>query len=470
MARPYLSVLNAEEIERIKEASMDILQHTGLKMDYAPARDLLRARGAKVEGEIVFFPPRLVQEAVMSAPRGFRLYARNPARNVSIGDGNPVFVPGYGAPFITSISGAKRKAVYEDFVQLARLAGASPNMDITGGVLVEPHDIPEKHRHQQMLYACLSNSDKPFMGSATGAEHARDSLAMAATLFEDDDERPSRPVMITLINSLTPLMYDARMAGALMEYATAGQPLIIASLGMAGSTMPATLASVLSLQNAEVLAGITLAQVVREGTPVVYGSVSSITEMRYGSLSIGAPEGAWIIAAAAQIAHSYGLPCRAGGSLTDSKLPDAQAASESMMNMLTTGLAGVDVILHAAGILESYVSMSLEKFVLDDEACSAVKRFLRGADINKDTLAGGLIHDIGPGGEFLSTEHTYRHFRSEFWQSPLAERGSYDQWRLEGTRTALTRAQLRLQEILGNYQVPPLPEKVEKRLRERAAR
>ncbi|WP_240984273.1 trimethylamine methyltransferase family protein [Acididesulfobacillus acetoxydans] len=470
MAAPSLSVLNAKEIEQIKDASMDILQHTGVKMDYASARDVLRARGAKVEGEIVFFPPRLVQEAVMSAPRGFRLYARNPAKNVSIGDGNPVFVPGYGAPFITSVDGAKRKAVYEDFVQLVRLAGASSNMDITGGVLVEPNDIPEKHRHQQMLYACLANSDKPFMGSATGAEHARDSLAMAATLFEDDGDRPSQPVMITLINSLSPLMYDARMAGALMEYAAAGQPLIIASLGMAGSTMPATLASVLSVQNAEVLAGITLAQVVREGTPVVYGSASSITEMRYGSLSIGAPEGAWIIAAAAQIAHSYGLPCRAGGSLTDSKLPDAQAASESMMNMLTAGLAGVDVILHAAGILESYVSMSLEKFVLDDEACSAVKRILRGGDVNKDTLAVGLIHDIGPGGEFLSAEHTYGHFRSEFWQSPLAERGSYDQWRLEGTRTALVRAQIRLQQILESYQAPPLPKKVEKRLRESAAR
>jgi trimethylamine--corrinoid protein Co-methyltransferase len=333
MSSPFSSVLNQQEILQIKAATLDLLENVGIVISYQPALEALRHAGARVEGERVYFPPKIVEESVAKAPRSFVIHGRNPEKNVTVGAGSMVMAPGYGAPFLTEASGLKRKATLKDFQDIAILSGASSNMNISGGPLVEPCDVPDSIRHKVMLYNCMKASDKPFMGSATGAEHANDSLEMAAMLFGSKETIMDKPVMITLINSLTPLTFDERMTGALMVHAAAGQPVIITSLGMAGSTTPTTLASALVMQNSEVLAGITLAQIVREGTPVVYGSASSITEMRYGSLSIGCPEGAWIIGAAAQIAHSYGLPCRAGGCLTDSKIPDAQAAWESMMNL-----------------------------------------------------------------------------------------------------------------------------------------
>lgn len=224
MARPVLSVLSTDEIKKVKSATLQILEQTGVSINYAPAREALRGAGARVERERVFFPPRLVEEAVARAPRQFTIYARDPGKNVTVGGGEMVLAPGYGAPFITAPNGSKRKAALEDFIKLARLSGASSNMNISGGVLVEPWDVPEDQRHKVMLYACMANSNKPFMGSATGAAHARDSIAMAARLFGEERVIREKPVMITLINSLTPLMFDARMAGALITHAAAGQP------------------------------------------------------------------------------------------------------------------------------------------------------------------------------------------------------------------------------------------------------
>lgn len=460
-----LTILAPEEIEKIKSASLEILEHTGVNIAHAHAREVLQAVGAKVEGERVYFPPKMVMEAVAKAPRKFTIYARNPRNNLTVGEGEPVFAPGYGAPYVTSASGVKRKACLEDFIKIAKLSGASSNMGISGGVLVEPYDVPEKNRHKAMLYACMVNSDKPFMGSATGEAHAKDALKMAATLFNSAGDIPEQPVMISLINTITPLMLDERMVGALIAYAEAGQPVIIASLGMAGATSPTTLVGTLALQNAEVLSGIVLAQTIREGTPVVYGSASSITEMRNGSLSIGSPEGAWIIAAAVQIAHSYGLPCRAGGCLTDSKILDAQAAYESMMNLQTAALAGVDFVLHAAGILESYMSFSMEKFMVDDEICSMVRRIIRKTELNEEALAVQLIHEVGPGGQFLTTDHTYQNFRKEFWQPNLSNRETYDQWRLNESLPLITRAEKRVQEVIDSYEVPQLDKTIEQKLK-----
>ncbi|KGK81132.1 trimethylamine methyltransferase [Desulfosporosinus sp. HMP52] len=468
MSKPILTTLTPDEIEKIKAASLELLERTGVNIDHVRARKVLQEAGAKVDGARVYFPPNLVMEAIAKAPRQFIIYARNPRHTINVGYGDPVFAPGYGAPYVTLASGEKRKAAFEDFVKLAKLSGASSNMGISGGVLVEPGDIPEKDRHKAMLYACMANSDKPFMGSATGKEHAKDSLKMAAMLMDSEKDVPQQPVMISLINTITPLMLDERMVGALMAYAEAGQPIIIASLGMAGATAPTTLAGTLVLQNAEVLAGITLAQTVREGTPVVYGSASSITEMRNGSLSIGAPEGAWIIAAAVQLAHSYGLPCRAGGCVTDSKVLDLQAAYESMMNLQVAGMAGVDFVLHAAGILESYMSVSLEKFIVDDEICSMVRRFLRGTKFETEDLAAQMIHEIGPGGQFLTSDHTYRNFRREFWVPTLSNRETYDQWKLNGNMSIISQAEKKVTEVLDNYETPCLEKTIERRLKEMA--
>jgi len=251
------------------------------------------------------------------------------------------------------------------------------------------------------------------MGSAMGEQGAKDSIRIASILFGSEAQLAEKPRFISILCSLTPLKYDLRMLGALMEYARAGQPQLISSLSIAGATGPVTLAGNLALQNAEILAGIALAQLVREGTPVIFAGASSNAEMRSGALSIGSPEMAMNTAATAQMARYYKLPGRSGGAVCDAKAPDAQASYESMMNLLMAPVCGINFVLHSAGIIESYNCMSYEKFVIDDEMCGMVKKIKQGYKVNDDTLGLDVINEVGPGGHFLDKDHTLVHFRGE---------------------------------------------------------
>ncbi|MGD2100457.1 MAG: trimethylamine methyltransferase family protein, partial [Desulfobacterales bacterium] len=301
-------ILTKTQVEKIHATSLRILEDIGLDFGYPPAQEVLKKGGAKVDGQRVFFPPRLVETYIKKAPRRFTLHARNPQNNVVIGDGNTIFAPGYGAPFVTDLETGHRKATMEDFINFAKLTGASANQNILSGTVVEPTDIPYETRHAHMVYAAVKYSDKCFMGSTMGAKAARECVQMASILWGSRSKIESAPAIMGVIGPLTPLKYDSRMLGALMEYAAAGQAALVASLAIAGATGPVTLAGNLALQNAEVLAGIVLAQMVREGTPVIFGGASSNAEMRNGTLSIGSPEMAINAAATAQMARYYKLP------------------------------------------------------------------------------------------------------------------------------------------------------------------
>jgi trimethylamine:corrinoid methyltransferase-like protein len=271
--------------------------------------------------------------------------------------------------------------------------------------------------------------------------------------------------MISILTSLTPLGYDERMLGAILEYARAGQPQLISSLVIAGATGPTTLAGTLALQNAEILAGIVLTQLVREGTPVVFAGSSSNTEMRSGALSIGSPEMAVNAAATAQMARFYNLPVRGGGAVSDAKVPDAQAAYESMMSLLMAQVSGINFVLHSAGILESYSCMSYEKFVIDDEICGMVKRIKKAYAVTADTLALDVIKAVGPGGHFLDQDHTFEYFRSEFYQPMISNRDNFDTWHAAGSKQILETANKKVKQILADYSPPDLPADADKNLK-----
>ncbi len=437
-------MLSKEQIEQIHKSSMDILTNTGMDFLYDPAIDYFKKAGFKVDGKRVYFTEEQVMKYLKTVPGEFIIYGREDS-NVAIGGNNICLAPGYGAPFVME-NGKNRKASLEDFKKFAKLAGSSKYIDVTGGVLVEPNDIAVDQRHMEMTYNLVKHSPKPFMGSASGKKEARDTIDVAKLIFGADfvDEKP---VMVTLINSLTPLKYDKTMLAALVEYAEAGQPVITASLAMAGSTSPVTLAGTLAVQNAEVLGGMVLTQVVNPGTPVIYGAASSITAMRYGSLSIGAPESMMIISASAQLAKSYGVPVRGGGSLTDSKIPDNQASYEAAIVMLGTMASGINFVLHSAGILQYYNAMSYDKFMIDEEVCGMVKHIKQGIEVNEETLATDLIKKIGPGGEFLTTQHTYEHHRTEYFPAIISDRAAYDVWGKE-RYDAIARAKLKMEERL----------------------
>jgi trimethylamine--corrinoid protein Co-methyltransferase len=460
----HFKLLTDRQVEQIHDASLHILEKVGVDFYYPPALAVFRKAGAKVEGDRVFFTPRFVEEQIAKAPDQFTLYARNPDRNVVIGRENTVFAPGYGAPFVTDLDYGRRPALLADYENFVKLTQASSAQDICSGTIIEPNDILPENRHLQMLYSTFKHSDKCFMGSAMGEKAAADSLEMAAILFGGKQSLVEKPCMISILCSLTPLKYESRMLGAIMAYAEAGQPMLISSLAIMGVTAPVTLAGALALQNAEVLAGIVLTQLIREGTPIVFSGSSSSAEMRTGSLSVGSPEMALNAAATIQMARYYNLPVRGGGAVSDAKISDVQAAHESMMNMLMGQLSGVNFVLHAAGILESYNCMSYEKFVIDDEICAALKRIERAFEINRDTLAVDLIQTVGPGGYFLDKDHTFKYFRSEFFQPYLADRNNFTDWVEKGALPQEEKANARWKEVLANFVPPDLPKSIDKDL------
>ena len=458
-------LLTNDQVEQIHDASIQILTQIGVEFGYPPALDVLKKGGAKVDGQRVFFSGKLIEDQVKKAPGQFRLYARDPEKDVIIGGDNTAFTPGYGAPFVTELNSGRRKGTLEDFVNFVKLTGASTNQDICSGVVIEPNDVPHDTRHAQMLYATMKYSDKCFMGGTLGAQGAKDSIKMASILFGSESQLVAKPRFISILCSLSPLKYDARMLGALMEYARTGQPQLISSLAIAGATGLVTLAGNLALQNAEILAGIVLTQLVREGTPVIFAGVSSNAEMRSGTLSIGSPEMAINTAATAQMARYYNLPCRSGGAVCDAKVPDAQASYESMMSLLMAQVSGINFVLHTAGILDTYNCMSYEKFIIDDEMCGMVKRIKKGFKVNEDTLGLNAIKEAGPGGHFLDKEHTLEHFRGELYQPTLSNRDDFDGWSVKGCPYCMETANKKYQDILASYEVPELPADVDKDLR-----
>jgi trimethylamine--corrinoid protein Co-methyltransferase len=276
---------------------------------------------------------------------------------------------------------------------------------------------------------------------------------MAKILYGGD---LSQPVTIGLINPLSPLGYSPEMLDALIIYAQANQPCLIATLVMAGSTGPITLAGVLAQQNAELLAGITLIQFIQPGTPVIYGSSSTNIDMRTGALAIGSPELSLCISAHAQLARFYELPSRGGGALTDSSATDSQAGFESMFSLLTTVNAGIDFVLHAAGILNSYMAFSFEKFVFDDEMIGMLRRYLRGIEVNSDTLVYDVIARVGHDGHFLGDAHTLERCHTAFWEPNIVDRKGLEARDGASWKEVTSRARHRWKALLEDHQDPPL--------------
>jgi len=458
----WYKLLTEKQVEQVHEESLLILEQIGIIFHYEPALEILSKGGAKVEGKRVFFPRKLVEEQIKKAPSEFTLYARNPEKNVIIGGDNIVFIPGYGSPFVTDLDNGRRMGTLKDFDNFTKLTGASIYQDLCSGVVIEPNDVPHEIRHVQMIYSTIKNSDKCFMGSSMGVEGAKDSIKMASILFGDQRELVKKPRFISILCSLTPLTYDERMLGAIMEYAKAGQPQLISSLAIAGATGPVTLIGTLALQNAEVLAGIALAQFVREGTPIVYAGSSSNAEMHSGNLCIGSPEMAINTVSTAQMGKYYNLPCRGGGAISDAKIPGAQAAYESMMNLLMAEASGINMVLHTAGMLESYMTMSYEKFIIDDEICGMVKRIKKGYEVTEDTLALDVIKQVGPGGQFLDTDHTLKHFKSEFYEPRLSDRDNFEIWKAKGSQSTIENANKIWKEMIEEYETPELPPDIDK--------
>src|SRR3954469_1252352 len=346
---PRYEILDESSMQELERGWRRIVSELGLDFGtsepHEPTIAVFEAAGQKVEGQLVKLDPDWILEQVAKAPREFDLQARNPEHTIHVGGKHMAFGAVYGCPFVRE-GLERREATYADFENLVRLSQAFPQLDTPGGTICEPNDKPLDSRHLDMVYALMTLSDKPFMGSVTSGPNAEDTIAMAELVF-GRESLEANPATISLINVNSPLRYDERMLDALHAYAKANQALVITPFLLMGAMSPVSVASTLAQQMAEALAGIALTQLVRPGCPVVFGSFLSNTDMQSGSPSFGTPESATGLLATGQIARSFGLPWRSGGGLTASQTVDAQAAYEAMMTMVPTMLAGANFVMHA---------------------------------------------------------------------------------------------------------------------------
>ena len=459
-------MLAEEQVEQIHDHAMQILQEIGIDFLHPRSLDVFRKAGVKIEDQRVRFDRAFIEEHIKKVPETFQVQARNPKNTVTIGGKHMVNAPVCGPPFITDLDRGRRGATIADFTNFDKMAQATPQIHCAGGTIVEPEDLPLDSRHLDMVYSHIRWTDKPFMGSVISEQNARDSIEMASIVFGGRDKIEKTPALLALVNVNSPLRYDDRMLGALMEYAAANQPVLVTPFLMAGAMSPMGLAGTLAQQTAEALAGITLIQLIRPGAPCIYGSFLTNVDMQSGSPAFGTPESAMGVLASAQMARHYRIPFRGGGALTSSKAPDAQAAYESMMCMWPTVLGGVHFVLHAAGWLESALLASYEKFIIDVEALRMFEWMLdRGMPFDEEGFAMDGIREVGPGGHHLGSEHTMRHYRTGFYRPLISSTENYDRWQRMGARTADRVANEKWKQLLADYKDPGIDSGVDDQLK-----
>jgi trimethylamine--corrinoid protein Co-methyltransferase len=442
---------------------MTILRDVGVKFHHTGALRLLREHGVRVVGQTAFFTESQVMDRIKEAPGSFTLHARNPEHSIVVGGDRTHYAPAYGAVHIVQGSGSFRPPLLTDYLNFARLIHQSPFFHVNGGVLVQPSDIDPETAPPALLYCSAMASDKAILAAAGSPGATRMVIDMMTILAGGSENLKAKPMMITPVNTLSPLQMDGHSLETLMTYAAFRQPTLISPCVMAGTTGPVTLAGTIALANAEALAGIALTQMVSSGTPVVYGFQSTSADMRTGGIAIGGPERALCVAYGARLARAYGLPSRGGGADNDALDVSEQSGYESMMTMLVTRMEKVNFVLHSAGMAASFAAMSYQQFVFGLEMLGMIERYKRGVTVTPETLAVEVIRQVGPGGQFLTHKHTLKYCRGELYVPEISQRGvigrTYDE------DVLAKKIDGKLEKMLADYQMPEIAPGVRSELR-----
>ena len=467
---PNFEILTDEAIEIIETNAETVLEEVGVSFADCPeALDRWREAGADVQGDRVRIPKGMARKLCATAPSRIVQHARNPERTVEIGGKSLVLAPVYGPPFVRDLDGGRRYGTIEDFRKFVKLGYMSKYLHHSGGTVCEPTDVAVNKRHLDMLYAHMTLSDKPYMGSVTAPERAEDSVEMAKLMFGDEFVE-NNAVMTSLININSPLTFDPIMVGALDVYAAHNQACIISPFIVGGAMAPVSVAGTLTQVLAEALAGIAYSQLVRPGAPVIFGAFVASIDMNSGAPTFGTPEASKILYGAGQLARRLGLPFRSGGGLCGAKLPDAQAAYETSNTLNAALLGGVNFMLHACGWLEGGLVSSFEKFVLDADQLGVLHAVAAGVDISENGQAMDAIREVGPGGHYLGCAHTQANFKDAFWRTNVLDYKPYEQWDEEGARDAVSLANARVKQMLNDYQQPAIDPAIDESLRDYISR
>ena len=461
-----LTILTDDQIGRIHESSLKLLEETGVKFWEPDAVEALKGAGAHVDGSsgIVRFPPDLVEAALKKAPQTIKLAGRTQDMDFIVGDGRTHFGTLGTAPLVLDIETRERRYAKEsDLVKFGIIADALENIDYFH-TSVTPTDMPVEVVDLCRWATAFRNCRKHAMGAAAYDTRNLPYLIRMVEVVSGGAKRMrERPPLTATECPVSPLQHDRRPLKGMLEFAKNGLPVIVYSEPKAGATSPASLAGTLVISNCEVLSAVALMQAVNPGTPVIYGSVATLLDMKTGGIAFGSPETAVMAGCTTQMAHHYGLPNMTPGGRTDSKMPDEQAGYEKMRTALVAALAGAS-LGNMAGLLESNLVASYEQLLIDDEIIGTICRVARGIEFDDDALALDLIAKIGPGGTYISSRHTMDRFRKEHLLPKLSDRRYYSSWKKDGARSVVESAREKAMSILAANEPEPLEPEVDKEL------
>ncbi len=456
-------MLSDDQLEEMFWGVLHLLEHTGLDVKHEEARDILEKAGAWVDGERVRIPSYLVKESLRMAPRSFTLYARdgNPKHDIRIGPGRAHFGPGPTCPnFIDVETLDRRPYVKSDVPIVARVVDALPDIDFCeslGTVSDVHHDLGALYEFASMF----PNTSKPIVAwsydkyDSAGIHQIAVAEAGGQRAFEQ------RPNYVHYCEPLSPLVSTFEALDKLIFAAKHRIPLIFTPCPIAGGTAPVTAAAIVTQGAAESWMGLCVAQALQPGLPFFMGGVYSVMDMNAMILAYGAPELPLFMAGITELAHYAGLPLWQTGGCTDSKCFDGQAVIEGSMSVFFSALSGGD-LCHDVGYTESAMTGSVFQLCAMDEAIGYARRITRGIEVNDDTLAVSVIHDVGPNGHYLKEKHTRRHFKSEFWYPDLLDRQDFESWEMTGGLTLKDRTVARVRDILATHNPSPIKPETEK--------
>ncbi len=453
---PFFDVLDEEAVLKL-EAQIDwLLQDVGIAFQDDPeALRIWKDAEAQIEGDIVRAPADWIRSLCAKAPSEFIQLARNLERSVTIGGANQVFAAVNGAPFVRDLEGGRRYGDIAAFRELVKLTYLHPNLHHAGFNICEPCDVPVNKRHFDMILAHMTLSDKPHFGAITEMSRAEDSMDMADILF-GRDVVDQNCVLMGNVNTNSPLLVDKVVTEAIRVYSARGQGIVVVPFILSGAMGPVSTAASVTQAMAEAMMVCAFSQLVRPGAPFVLGNFLSSMSLRSGAPTFGMPEPVLSNYVVGQLARRLGLPLRCGGSLTASKIEDAQAAYESADSMHSTVLAGANFVLHAAGWLEGGLCAGFEKLVMDADRLGAYQKLAAGLDLSDDAMARDAYGEVGPAGHFLGCDHTMRNYQSAFYEPQLSSSENVESWEEAGSRDMRQMAHARWTEMLREYQPPPI--------------
>ncbi len=469
MIRPRLELLTLETVERIIAEAYDLLQDPGVRIYSDEALELLAEAGAAVDkaspapsgaSRVARIPPELAQQAVESAPSSFCLYNTAGEPAVHYGGDDVQFDPGSAAIKILDHGTTRsRPPVTADFVRYIKLAETLPQLDAVSTALVCA-DVPKAMADLYRLYLVLRHATKPVVTGAFAIETWSIMKDLLVAVVGSEAALAARPIAVFDVCPSPPLLWSDITCQNLIDCARYSIPAELVSMPLAGATGPATLVGSVVQHTAENLSGLTIHQLAKAGSPIVWGGSPSAFDMRTGTTPMGAVETMMIDMAYAQVGKYLDLPTHAYMGMSDAKIVDTQCGFESGIGTVLAALAGINMV-SGAGMLDFESCFSLEKLVVDSEIIGQARRLLRGMDVSEEPLALTIMRQVGHAGNFLATEHTRRWFRKELvMPSAVVDRDFRRTWEAKGSKSTAQRAHERVEELVAAYQPRPLPAEV----------